>query len=95
MFATSDQGAGTYDNLHNQSYDALFGSHYDSAKDEDYSEREDLENNLQVYKKDMRQKEKDVRVTKAEVEFLLNQKNFDAYVTGKSEPIESVISPSK
>jgi hypothetical protein len=43
----------------------------------------------------MRQKEKDVRVTKAEVEFLLNQKNFDAYVTGKSEPIESVISPSK
>ena len=26
----------------NLSYDALFGSHYDSAKDEDYSENEDL-----------------------------------------------------
>lgn len=26
----------------NMSYDALFGSHYDSQKDEDYSLKEDL-----------------------------------------------------
>jgi len=84
MFATSDQGNNTYDNLHNQSYDALFGSHYDSAKDEDYSENEDWNKNYTVYKRDTNQNKKEIKVTKGEVEFLQNEKNFDEYCDGKN-----------
>ena len=53
------------------SYDALFGSHYDSAKDEDYSEYEDLGVNRQMYKQDHRKKDNHLKVSKAEVEYLL------------------------
>ena len=38
-YSMQHYGGSLYDNL---SFDALFGSHYDSDKDEDYSLKEDL-----------------------------------------------------
>jgi hypothetical protein len=72
MFPTSEQGHGnTWEHIGNLSYDALFGSHYDSAKDEDYSEQEDFAVNKQMYKQDHRKKDNHLKVSKAEMEFLL------------------------
>ena len=39
FYNMSHYNGSLYDNL---SFDALFGSHYDSDKDEDYSMKEDL-----------------------------------------------------
>ena len=48
-YSMQHYGGSLYDNL---SFDALFGSHYDSDKDEDYSVKEDLIQNTKTYKDD-------------------------------------------
>lgn len=55
-----------YDNL---SFDALFGSHYDSEKDEDYDEKEDMIQNTKTYYND--RKPMQFNISKAEVQYLL------------------------
>lgn len=55
-----------YDNL---SFDALFGSHYDSEKDEDYDEKEDMIQNTKTYYDD--RKPIHFNISKAEVQYLL------------------------
>ena len=54
-----------YDGL---SFDALFGSHYDSDKDEDYSIKEDLIQNTKTYRNDFKPFERNV--SKAEIAYL-------------------------
>ena len=54
---------------HNLSADQLFGSHYDSEKDEDYSLKEDLIQNTKTYKDD--RKPIQLNISKAEVKYLL------------------------
>jgi hypothetical protein len=51
------------------SLDQLFGSCYDSEKDEDYSVKEDLIQNTKTYKND--RKPIQLNISKAEVKFLL------------------------
>jgi hypothetical protein len=51
------------------SIDQLFGSHYDSDKDEDYSMKEDLIQNTKTYKNDT--KPITLNISKAEVKYLL------------------------
>ena len=58
---------------HNLSADQLFGSHYDSEKDEDYSLKEDLIQNTKTYKDD--RKPIQLNISKAEVKYLLEQQN--------------------
>jgi hypothetical protein len=55
-----------YDNL---SYDAIFGSHYESEKDEDYDEKEDMIQNTKTYYDD--RKPMHFNISKAEVQYLL------------------------
>ena len=76
-------GNNTWDNG-NLSYDALFGSHYDSAKDEDYSENEDLLLNMQTYKKDWNKTYSKLRVSKAEAEFLRTQQKMEEYANTRA-----------
>lgn len=47
----SDRYSMQFDGL---SFDALFGSHYDSEKDEDYSIKEDLIQNTKTYQNDFK-----------------------------------------
>lgn len=56
---------------HNLSLDQLFGSHYDSDKDEDYSVKEDLIQNTKTYRND--RKPIQLNISKAEVKYLLEQ----------------------
>ena len=53
----------------NLSLDQLFGSHYDSDKDEDYSLKEDLIQNTKTYRND--RKPIQLNISKAEVKYLL------------------------
>ena len=66
-----------YDNL---SFDALFGSHYDSDKDEDYSVKEDLIQNTKTYKDD--QKGFNLNISKAEVAYLKSSLKYDSLLFG-------------
>ena len=61
----------------NASYDAMFGSHYESEKDEDYCIQEDLIQNTKTYLKDNRDHEKQFAVSKAEVNYLIQQQKVD------------------
>jgi len=61
--------------MDNLSFDALFGSHYDSDKDEDYSVKEDLIQNTKTYKED--KKPINVNISKAEVQYLLSQQKVE------------------
>ena len=57
-----------YDNI---SFDALFGSHYDSEKDEDYDVKEDMIQNRKTYFDD--RKPIHFNISKAEVNYLLHE----------------------
>ena len=63
----SDRGNTTlpFDGL---SFDALFGSHYDSGQDEDYSIKEDLIQNTKTYRDDFKPFKQNV--SKAEIAYL-------------------------
>ena len=67
-----------YDNL---SFDALFGSHYDSDKDEDYSVKEDLIQNTKTYKGD--HKPFNLNISKAEVAYLKSSLKYDPLLFGE------------
>ena len=71
-------GGSLYDNL---SFDALFGSHYDSDKDEDYSMKEDLIQNTKTYKDD--QKQFNLNISKAEVAYLKSSLKYDSLLFGE------------
>ena len=68
-----------YDGL---SFDALFGSMYDSEKDEDYSVKEDLIQNTKTYQNDFKPFKHNV--SKAEIAYLKSQQKFDSllFATG-------------
>ena len=57
-----------YDGL---SFDMLFGSMYDSEKDEDYSVKEDLIANTKTYRNDFKPFQN--KVSKAEIPYLKSQ----------------------
>ena len=77
FYNLSHYNGSLYDNL---SFDALFGSHYDSDKDEDYSMKEDLIQNTKTYKGD--HKPFDVSISKAEVAQLKSQLKYDSLLFG-------------
>ena len=66
-----------YENL---SFDALFGSHYDSEKDEDYDENEDMIQNTKTYYND--RKPINFNISKAEVQYLLHEQKVDTLLFG-------------
>lgn len=69
----SDRYSMQYDGL---SFDALFGSHYDSDKDEDYSVKEDLIQNTKTYQNDFKPFKH--IVSKAEIAYLKSQQKYDS-----------------
>ena len=69
----SDRHSMHHDGL---SFDALFGSHYDSEKDENYSEKEDLIQNTKTYQNDFKPFKHNV--SKAEIAYLKSQQKYDS-----------------
>merc|ERR1712048_1445509 len=76
-YSMQQYNASMYDNL---SFDALFGSHYDSDKDEDYSVKEDLIQNTKTYKGDL--KTFNPNISKAEVAYLKSSLKYDSLLFG-------------
>ncbi len=69
-----------YDNI---SFDALFGSHYDSEKDEDYDVKEDMIQNTKTYFDD--RKPINFNISKAEVNYLLHEQKVDTLLFGDEQ----------
>ena len=62
------------------SFDALFGSAYESEKDEDYSVKEDLIQNTKTYRNDTKPFKH--QVSKAEIAYLKSQQKYDSLIFG-------------
>ena len=78
-----------YDGL---SFDALFGSHYDSEKDEDYSIKEDLIQNTKTYQNDFKPFKH--HVSKAEIAYLKSQQKYDSLLfAGRENDLDFLQNP--
>ena len=90
----SDRYSMQYGGLDGLSFDALFGSHYDSEKDEDYSIKEDLIQNTKTYQNDFKPFKHNV--SKAEIAYLKSQQKYDSLLfPGREHDLDFLQNPAE